>query len=409
MTVRTESRVTIAGSVTEVWAYVNDVERWPEWAPTVLESWVRGGAPLRPGSRVEQRAKGLFWSARVRSQQVTAVQAPRRVTFAGPMGTSAARWGMVLEPMGDGQTDAEMWIEVDLAGIMRASPCRILEGRIQRVSNREMAAIKAAVESATPRGPNSSMRAATSDPVASETDKPLPSPADRARERLIGTYRKSAKRYDVTSRLYPVPGYPQRAHRLRAVQALRLRPGDSVVEIACGTGLNFPLIEQEVGPEGRIVGVDISDSMLARAEHRIQTNGWSNISLVQADSAEFEFPTGIDAILATYAHSLLPDPGHVIARGAAALSAGGRWVVLDLKIPDGTPRWLTRLGIAIVGRATALEEWTMRRPWESIQVTMQDTLTDLSWTDLILGTAYLAVGSRSPLADHQQPQGGGHE
>jgi hypothetical protein len=57
---------------------------------------------------------------------------------------------MELEPMDDRQTDANMWIEVDLRGIMRAIPARILKGRIQRVSDREMAAIKAAVESAPP-------------------------------------------------------------------------------------------------------------------------------------------------------------------------------------------------------------------------------------------------------------------
>jgi len=81
---------------------------------------------------------------------VTAVEAPRHVAFAGPMGTSAARWGMELEPVDDRQTEAQMWIEVDLGGIMRAIPGRMLKGRIQRVSDREMAAIKAAVESATP-------------------------------------------------------------------------------------------------------------------------------------------------------------------------------------------------------------------------------------------------------------------
>jgi hypothetical protein len=86
---------------------------------------------------------------------VTAVDAPRYVAFAGPMGTSAARWGMELEPIDDRQTEAEMWIEVDLRGIMRAIPGSILKGRIQRVSDREMAAIKAAVESATPGGSDS--------------------------------------------------------------------------------------------------------------------------------------------------------------------------------------------------------------------------------------------------------------
>jgi hypothetical protein len=66
------------------------------------------------------------------------------------MGTSAARWGMELEPKDDMRTEAMMWIEVDLAGIMRAIP-GLLKRRIQRVSDLEMAAIRAAVESAAPK------------------------------------------------------------------------------------------------------------------------------------------------------------------------------------------------------------------------------------------------------------------
>ena len=147
MAIRTDSRLTIASSVPEVWAYVCDVGRWPEWAPTVLECRVRGGGPLQPGSRVEQRAKDLG-RTHGRSQEVTAVEAPRSVAFAGRMGTSPSRWGMELEPADDGQTDATMWIEVDLTGIMRAAP-GLLKGSLQRVSDREMVAIKAALESAT--------------------------------------------------------------------------------------------------------------------------------------------------------------------------------------------------------------------------------------------------------------------
>ena len=151
MAIRTESRITIASRIAEVWDYVCDVGRWPEWAPTVLECRVRGGAPLQPGSEVEQQAKGILGSSRARTQKVTAVDAPRYVAFAGPMGTSAARWGMELEPTGNEQTEAKMWIEVDLAGPMRAIPSRILQSRIQRVSDREMVGIKAGVESAAAR------------------------------------------------------------------------------------------------------------------------------------------------------------------------------------------------------------------------------------------------------------------
>jgi hypothetical protein len=147
MAVRSESRITIAGSVPEVWAYICDVGRWPEWAPTVRECWVGGGAPLQPGSRVEQRAKMLFGTTRRRSQNVTAVEAPLRLAFAGPMGTSAARWGMEFVPMDERQTEAKMWVEVDRESLMRAIPGRVLKGRIQRVSDVEMVAIKAAVES----------------------------------------------------------------------------------------------------------------------------------------------------------------------------------------------------------------------------------------------------------------------
>jgi hypothetical protein len=155
MSIRSESRITISSSVADVWAYVCDVGRWPEWAPTVIEGWVHGGGRLQPGSRIEQRAKGPFGSTHHRAQSVTAVDAPRAVAFAGPMGTSAARWGMELEPIDDRQTEATMWVEVDLKNLMRAIPGRVLNRRIRGVMDIEMAAIKAALESATPRAPDS--------------------------------------------------------------------------------------------------------------------------------------------------------------------------------------------------------------------------------------------------------------
>jgi len=218
------------------------------------------------------------------------------------------------------------------------------------------------------------------------------SQVDRTREHLIKTYRKKAKHYDITSRLYPAPGYPQRAQRLQAVRALGLGAGDSVVDIACGTGLNFQLIEEAIGPEGRIVGVDLTDAMLARAQDRIEKNGWSNVSLVQTDAVDFEFPAEVDAILSTYAMSQVPECAEVIAHGAAALSGSGRWVVLDLKVPGNTPRWLAQLGTAIVRPFASIDEWIMRSPWEAIGAAMREELADLSWTELCFGTAFLAAG-----------------
>lgn len=217
---------------------------------------------------------------------------------------------------------------------------------------------------------------------------------DATREHLVQTYRKKAKYYDVASRFAPVPGYPVRTQRIKAVQALGLRPGDTVLDVACGTGLNFPMIEELIGPDGRIVGLDLTDAMLARAQARIDASGWNNIQLVQGDAAAVEFPTGVDAVISTYALTQVPECAEVIARGAAALSAGGRWVVLDLKVPADAPRWVMRLGSALVRPFASIDQWIMRRPWEAIRAAMQDELVEVTWNELFLGTAFLAVGSR---------------
>jgi ubiquinone/menaquinone biosynthesis C-methylase UbiE len=218
--------------------------------------------------------------------------------------------------------------------------------------------------------------------------------ADRTREHLIETYRKKAKHYDVTSRLYPAPGYPQRAQRRRAVQALALHAGDTVIDLACGTGLNFPLLQAAVGPGGRIIGVDLTDAMLARACDRVKTSGWANVSLLQGDAAAFTFPAGADAIISTYALTQVPECACVITGGAAALTAGGRWAVLDLKVPGRTPRWLAQLATATVRPFASIDQWITRRPWETIRTAMQEELTDFAWTELFFGTAFLAAGSR---------------
>lgn len=77
-----------------------------------------------------------------------------------------------------------------------------------------------------------------------------------------------------------------------AVDALELSPGDTVVEVGCGTGANLPLLAARVGPTGRVVGVDITDAMLERARALVLARGLRNVELVLSDARAFTYPEG---------------------------------------------------------------------------------------------------------------------
>lgn len=221
----------------------------------------------------------------------------------------------------------------------------------------------------------------------------MAAPGD-TRRHVVGVYRDRARRYDLATRLYYLLGYPHRIYRRKAVQALRLRRGDTVVEIGCGTGLNFGLIEGAIGPEGQIVGVDLTDAMLAEAGRRARASGWGNITLTEADALEFELPAQVNAIVSTYALSLVPECAEVIARGREALASGGRWAVLDVKLPQDAPGWLEGVGMTAFRPFGVTDEWRAGRPWEAVREAMDAELTEFSWEELFFGFAYLAAGTR---------------
>jgi ubiquinone/menaquinone biosynthesis C-methylase UbiE len=204
----------------------------------------------------------------------------------------------------------------------------------------------------------------------------------------IGVYRKRARHYDLTANAYYLLGFREWAYRKRAIEALGLQRGDTVVEIGCGTGLNFCLLEERIGPEGRLIGVDLADAMLSRARARIEASGWRNIELVETPVASFRFPPEIDGILSTFALTLEPDFDKVIEEGAKALKPGRRWVILDLKRPSNWLRHLTPALIALVRPFAVSAEMAKRRPWESLH----RHLKHVTMQELYFGVAYIAVG-----------------
>jgi demethylmenaquinone methyltransferase/2-methoxy-6-polyprenyl-1,4-benzoquinol methylase len=213
------------------------------------------------------------------------------------------------------------------------------------------------------------------------------------KEEILGLYRRRAARYDFSANLYYLLGVREQAYRRKAAKALQLEPGDTVVELGCGTGLNFPLLMRQIGPEGRLIGVDLTDRMLSQARRRIQRKGWTNVELVQSDAAKYEFPRGVNGILSSFALTLVPEFDHIIRDGAEALSPGGRWVILDFKRPERWPMWLVRLAVLITQPFGVSLELTDRHPWESVERYLMDT----SLEEFYGGCVYISSG-RAPAA-----------
>jgi ubiquinone/menaquinone biosynthesis C-methylase UbiE len=207
---------------------------------------------------------------------------------------------------------------------------------------------------------------------------------------LIHLYGQRALRYDLTANLYYLLGFREWAYRRKAVRALNLSPGDTVVEIGCGTGLNFSLLEREVGPQGRIIGVDLTEAMLEQARERVRRMGWRNVELVRSDAASYAFPRGINGVVSTFALTLVPEFDQVISNAAGALSERGRFVILDFKQPSNIPQWLVKLAVCLTKPFGVSLDLASRHPWEALE-----RYLDLAFfEEVYFGFSYVTAGQK---------------
>ncbi len=133
-------------------------------------------------------------------------------------------------------------------------------------------------------------------------------------------YGKLASVYDWTFGPALHPG------RLRAIQRMGLRPGDHILEVGVGTGINASLYPREC----TVTGVDFSSSMLEKARDRIARKGMTNVRLLEMDAAALKFADdSFDIVYASYVISVVPDPVQVAAEMRRVCRPGGRIVFLN--------------------------------------------------------------------------------
>lgn len=160
-------------------------------------------------------------------------------------------------------------------------------------------------------------------------------------------YRFGTQFYDALSGEWAV----YRSGRVAGIELMGLRPGDTVVDIGCGTGLSFELLVNAVGPTGHVIGVDASSQMLQVAAKRAVRKGWSNVRVVQADATKLSaadlaiggaVPT-IDAVFSAYALSVMGSHPEVLAEAERLLAPGGKVGIVDMQRPVGLAKVLTPL------------------------------------------------------------------
>jgi ubiquinone/menaquinone biosynthesis C-methylase UbiE len=195
----------------------------------------------------------------------------------------------------------------------------------------------------------------------------------------LAKYRKLAPTYDRAAR------FAQRMRRL-AVDRLELGRGDVVLDIGCGTGLAFPLLESRIGPEGRLIGVDLSPDMLAEARQRVKENGWPNVTLIEASVEEAEIPIKADAWVSVLTHDVMRSP-KAIENVLLHMKPGGRIAVAGAK---WAPWWALPVNayVGYVARRYVTTFEGFDRPWTRLEA----LVPGLKVRPILFGGAYLAFG-----------------
>lgn len=114
--------------------------------------------------------------------------------------------------------------------------------------------------------------------------------------------------------------------RVAAIDLLEIKPGDRILEIGVGTGLNLPLFPRDCS----VTGIDISAEMLQKARERARELGLTNVTLGLMDASNLEFPdNAFDHVLATYVISAVPDPVKTLLEMRRVCGPNGHLVILN--------------------------------------------------------------------------------
>ncbi len=199
------------------------------------------------------------------------------------------------------------------------------------------------------------------------------------RDAALAQYRRRAAFYDLELALFETI-------RTRALQRLGLRRGQTVLDVGCGTGLSLSGLRAGVGASGRVVGIEQSPDMLARARQRVARQRWKNVQLLLSPIARAPLRGKADAALFHFTHDILRDRTaleHVVRHlrpGARVVASGLKW----------SSRWAFPVNIAVLAAArhsvTTLEG--LEAPWDHLAALVGGLRVDPAFA----GAVFVASG-----------------